>query len=189
MCIRLKEEMGVDNMLKREEELLRITFSRLSKMTNVTILQENARKRIGIVSFIIKGAPYNLIVRLLNDKFGIQTRGGCSCAGTYGHYLLDVDPTWSHRIPGDIDSGDMSSKPVWIRVSLHPTMTDREVEFIMDAIESTASSFRERMEAYDHDPASNEYSIKGGTAREQRCVENWLKYGHQFTAGRVRFQT
>jgi selenocysteine lyase/cysteine desulfurase len=175
MCIRLKEEMGVENMLHREEELLKIVFSRLSEMTNVTVLQGNARKRLGIISFMVKGAHYNLIVRLLNDKFGIQTRGGCSCAGTYGHQLLKVDRLRSHTIWSAIRSGDLSSKPGWIRVSIHPTMTDQEIEFIMEAIESTASRFMEWMTDYYYDRSSNEYAIKEGTAKEQHWVENWFK--------------
>jgi selenocysteine lyase/cysteine desulfurase len=174
MCIRLKEEMGVKNILHREEELLEIALTRLSEMTNVIILQGNARKRLGIISFIVKGAHYNLIVRLLNDKFGIQTRGGCSCAGTYGHHLLNVDQTWSHKIRNAIHFGDMSSKPGWVRVSIHPTMTDREIEFIMDAIESTAANFHEWMADYYYDTSANEYFIKKETTKEQHCVEDWF---------------
>jgi len=175
MCIRLKEAMGVKNILQREEELLKIAFTRLSEMTNVTILQSNVKRRLGIISFIVKGAHYNLIVRLLNDKFGIQTRGGCSCAGTYGHRLLRVDQAWSHKIWRAIHSGDLSSKPGWVRVSLHPTMTDQELEFIMDAIESTASNFREWMKDYYYDTSSNEYTPREGTAKEQHGVEDWFK--------------
>ncbi|HLZ16254.1 MAG TPA: aminotransferase class V-fold PLP-dependent enzyme, partial [Cyclobacteriaceae bacterium] len=176
MCIRLKEEMGVRNILQREEELLTIAFARLSEMTDVFLLQGNAKKRLGIISFMVKGAHYNLIVRLLNDKFGIQTRGGCSCAGTYGHQLLNVDAAQSQKIWRAIQYGDLSSKPGWIRVSIHPTMTDGEIEFIMDAIESTASSFREWMADYDYDQSSNEYTIKKGTEKEQHRVEDWFKF-------------
>jgi selenocysteine lyase/cysteine desulfurase len=185
MCIRLKEEMGIDNMLRREEELLKIAFTRLSEMTNVTVLQSNARKRLGIISFIVKGAHYNLIVRLLNDKFGIQTRGGCSCAGTYGHQLLNVDQVRSYKIWSAIQAGDISSKPGWIRVSIHPTMTGQEIEFIMDAIESTASNFREWMTDYYYDTSSNEYIIKKGTAKEQQWIEDWFKFGYQVGDCRV----
>jgi selenocysteine lyase/cysteine desulfurase len=184
MCIRLKEEMGVKNILQREEELLKIAFARLSEMTDVTILQGNARKRLGIISFVVEGAHYNLIVRLLNDKFGVQTRGGCSCAGTYGHQLLNVDRAQSHKIWSAIHSGDLSSKPGWIRVSIHPTMTGQEIEFIMDAIESTASQFREWMKDYYYDTASNEYTIKEGTAKEQHWVEDWFKFGYQVGTGK-----
>jgi selenocysteine lyase/cysteine desulfurase len=182
MCIRLKEEMGVKNILRREEELLKIAFGRLSEMANVTVLQCNARKRLGIISFMVKSAHYNLIVRLLNDRYGIQTRGGCSCAGTYGHHLLNVDQAWSHKIWSAIDSGDLSSKPGWIRVSLHPTMTDREIEFIMDAIELTSSNFREWMANYHYDSSSNEYAIKGGIENELHGLDDWFKSGRQIVA-------
>lgn len=182
MCIRLKEEMGVGKILQREEELLKITFSRLSEVTNITILQGDVRKRLAVVSFIITDAHYNLIVRLLNDKFGIQARGGCSCAGTYGHQLLNVDRARSREIWNAIHSGDMSSKPGWIRVSLHPTMTDNEVEFIMNAIDSTASNFREWMTDYDYDVASNEYTIKDETGKEQHCMEDLFKFEYQVDA-------
>ena len=185
MCIRLKEAMGIKNILRREEELVKIAFTRMSEMTNVIILQGNARKRLGIISFIVKGAHYNLVVRLLNDKFGIQTRGGCSCAGTYGHHLLNVDQTRSQKIWSAIHSGDLSAKPGWVRVSIHPTMTDEEIEFIMDAIESTASNVREWMSDYYYDTASNEYKIKEGPSQEERWVEDWFKFGHQLDARKV----
>jgi selenocysteine lyase/cysteine desulfurase len=175
MCIRLKEQMGVKNMLRREQELMKIVFTRFSRMTNVIVLQANERERLGIVSFLVKGAHYNLIVKLLNDRFGIQTRGGCSCAGTYGHYLLKVDQTLSHKIWTSIHSGDMSSKPGWIRLSIHPTMTNQEVEFIMDAIELVAARFSDWMVDYSYDTSSNEYIIRDAMAHEQHWVENWLK--------------
>jgi selenocysteine lyase/cysteine desulfurase len=177
MCIRLKEEMGIHNMLRREDELLAIVFTRFSAMPNVMVLQANARKRLGIISFIVKDVHYNLIVRLLNDRFGIQTRGGCSCAGTYGHHLLNVDQAWSHKIWDAIHSGNLSSKPGWIRISIHPTMTDEEVEFIMDAIESTVLNFNEWMTDYYYDASSNEYVLKEGIAREQQVVEDWFSLG------------
>ena len=174
MCIRLKEEMGVENILNREEDMLQIIFKRLQKMKNVEILEGNMKKRLGVISFIVNGAHYNLIVKILNDRFGIQTRGGCSCAGTYGHKLLHVNEIRSLEILNSIRSGNMSGKPGWIRLSIHPTMTNAEVDFIMDAIELTASHFQIWMEDYDYNPESNEYSFKGMDAEEQGTIENWF---------------
>jgi selenocysteine lyase/cysteine desulfurase len=175
MCVRLKEDMGIENMLMRERELVRIAFDRFSKIKNVTVLQGNVRERLGVISFTVKGAHYNLVVRLLNDRFGLQTRGGCSCAGTYGHKLLNVDKAASYKILDALTSGDMSSKPGWIRLSLHPTMTDKEIEFIMDAIELTAANFGDWMNDYDCNPLSNEYRLKGEMEKEQHLVEGWFK--------------
>jgi selenocysteine lyase/cysteine desulfurase len=174
MCIRLKEEMGVENILNREEEMLKAIFDRLPKMKNVEILEGNIKKRLGVISFIVKGAHYNLIVKILNDRFGIQTRGGCSCAGTYGHMLLHVDEIRSYEILDLIRSGNLLCKPGWIRLSIHPTMTNAEIDFMMDAIELTASHFQKWMEDYTYDPETNEYSFKGIEAKEQGKMKEWF---------------
>jgi selenocysteine lyase/cysteine desulfurase len=174
MCIRLKEEMGVENILQREEELLRILFTGLSKIDNLEILEGDRRKRLGIVSFIIHGAHYNLIVKILNDRFGIQTRGGCSCAGTYGHHLLRVSPSQSHEILNAIRAGDLHSKPGWIRLSVHPTMTNAELIFIMDAIRSTAGNFKTWMQDYLYDPGLNEFCFKGPAPDGNIDIRDWF---------------
>ena len=174
MCIRLKEVMGVENIRKREEEILRIVFDRFSKMKNVEILEAKTQKRLGVISFIVKEAPYNLIVKILNDRFGIQTRGGCSCAGTYGHMLLGVDEIRSYQILDSIRSGNLSCKPGWVRLSIHPTMSNAEIDFIMNAIEMTVSNFMEWIKDYTYDPQSNEYCFKGLETAEQNRVRDWF---------------
>jgi selenocysteine lyase/cysteine desulfurase len=158
MCIRLKEKMGVVNLLKREEEQLAIVFGRLSKIKNLEILEGHVKKRLGVISFVLQDAPYNLVVKILNDRFGIQTRGGCSCAGTYGHALLGVNKRRSQEIRNRILSGDLSTKPGWVRLSIHPTMTDGEIDFIMDAIELTAKHLPQWKKDYEYMAETNEFS-------------------------------
>lgn len=174
MCTRLKEKMGVEKILKREEELLDIIFSRFSKIGNVEVLEGQIKTRLGVVSFIVKGAHYSLIVRLLNDRFGVQARGGCSCAGTYGHHLLRVDMVKSHQILNQINSGDLSCKPGWTRLSIHPTMTNAEVNWIMNAIELTAAHFQDWAKDYAYDAESNEYFFKGSRDKNKNLVEDWF---------------
>jgi selenocysteine lyase/cysteine desulfurase len=176
MCIRLKEEMGVENILQREEELLRLIFNRFSAIKNIEILRGNIKKRLGVISFVVKGAHYNLIVKILNDRFGIQVRGGCSCAGTYGHQLLHVNKAWSYGILDSIRAGDLLCKPGWIRLSIHPAMTNAEIDFIMDAIELTAANYREWMNDYQYDRETNEYFFKGLEAKEHGIVEDWFNF-------------
>ena len=153
MCISLKEEMGVDRILEREHHILNILWEIIAPLPNLHILAQRHRERLAIVSFYIDDLHFNLGVRLLNDKFGIQARGGCSCAGTYGHYLLHIDPGRSKEITSLIDQGDYSEKPGWIRVSLHPTMTDREVRYIGESIRELTSNHRAWRDEYDFDPA------------------------------------
>ncbi|GGB20706.1 aminotransferase class V-fold PLP-dependent enzyme [Puia dinghuensis] len=140
MCIQLKEEMGIDNIRRRETEMLKILFDRFEAIPGIHILAENNRERLGIISFIVDGAHHDHIVQLLNDRFGIQARGGCSCAGPYGHLLLNIDKPRSYKIWHRLRAGDINSKPGWIRLSFHPTMTDADIHYIMDAVESTVAS-------------------------------------------------
>ena len=174
LAIKLKEEMGVENMLKREEELLKIIFERLPIIPGVEILEGQNQHRLGVVSFIIHGAHFNLVVKLLNDRFGIQTRGGCACAGTYGHMLLHVDQLHSYEILDEIHQGDLSCKPGWIRMSVHPVMTDEEIRFILDAIEQVALHYNEWKQDYIYEPDTNEYHHETFMEKTVNLVNDWF---------------
>lgn len=148
LCFALKSEMGVDNMLKREEELLAKAFERLERIGNLQILQGNLKNRLGCISFYIEGMHFNFGVKLLNDLFGIQVRGGCACAGTYGHYLLGISQSDSNEILQRIKNGDLFARPGWIRLSLHPTLTEEELDAILDGIEFVAANFKSLEDQY-----------------------------------------
>lgn len=126
LSVKLKEQMGVDNILRREHELVHTIFKKLDPVSNIKILASQHKERLGVISFYIDHLHFNLGVKILNDKFGIQTRGGCSCAGTYGHFLLHVDQKMSNELTNEISIGDLVRKPGWIRMSIHPTTTNAE---------------------------------------------------------------
>ncbi|WP_335872857.1 aminotransferase class V-fold PLP-dependent enzyme [Bacillus sp. 2205SS5-2] len=157
LCIELKEAMGVEQMERREEELLDLLFTRLSQIDKVKIMADQHTKRLPIVSFFVEGIHFNLIVRLLNDLYGIQVRGGCSCAGTYGHYLLNIDEETSHSISSQIDLGGLVAKPGWIRVSLHPTMQDKDVLYFISSLREIIENIEELSVQYEHVPQLNDY--------------------------------
>ncbi len=157
LCIELKEKMGVDKIKHREAELVKIAFSELKRISDLHILAENIENRLGAISFYIDNIHYNLVVKLLNDRFGIQVRGGCSCAGTYGHYLLHVSPDQSHHITEKIDHGDYSEKPGWVRLSLHPTMTDDELLLITQALKDIVKNISIWEKDYKYDSSINEF--------------------------------
>ena len=176
LCIRLKEEMGVERMLAREKELLAIAWPALRSIPGIHILADQARDRLGIISFYSDKVHYNLMVRLLNDRYGIQVRGGCSCAGTYGHYLLHVDPSRSKAITDAIDHGDLSSKPGWVRFSLHPTMTDEEVRYVLEAIREINEKSRELAADYVYSPETNEYRHRDFDQEDEKArIESWFE--------------
>jgi selenocysteine lyase/cysteine desulfurase len=153
LCVQLKEEMGVENILAREHDLLKILWDKLTAIPTVQILAAEHSDRLPIVSFYIDDLHFNLAVKLLNDKFGIQSRGGCSCAGTYGHYLMNVLEDDSKTITDQINKGNYYLKPGWVRVSLHPTMTEEEVLFIADGITELAKKHKEWTDGYSFDPS------------------------------------
>jgi selenocysteine lyase/cysteine desulfurase len=134
LAMKVKEQMGTTAIAKQERVLTITLMERLNDMLNVHVLDHLLTDRIGIVSFYVSGLSHNLIVRLLNDRFGIQARGGCSCAGTYGHYLLDISREKSKSITDLVDAGEYAAKPGWVRLSLHPTMTIDDIHFIADSV-------------------------------------------------------
>lgn len=160
LAIELKEQMGVKNILAREEELLQIALPGLRNIRGIQILANNIDDRIGVISFFHPEIHFNLIVKLLNDKFGIQTRGGCACAGTYGHYLLEVSHDQSNEITDMINHGDLSEKPGWVRWSLHPTMSNEEVHNFLEAVDETVSNIKTLEKDYVYLPRKNEFIHK-----------------------------
>ena len=174
LCVRLKEDMGIENILKREEFLLDIIFSYLKNDPHVTILADHFQHRLGVVSFYIKDLHYNLGVKLLNDRYGIQVRGGCSCAGTYGHYLLEVAQDVSNIVTQQINKGDLTNKPGWIRMSIHPTMTDNEVTFICEAIKALGEKHEEWSKDYRYDALSNEFYHVHFKDKTEEMVMEWF---------------
>lgn len=175
LAIGVKEAMGAENIQAREREIVGYAMDRLLAMPGVHVLAPEIRHRLAIFSFYIEGLHYNLVVRLLNDRFGVQARGGCSCAGTYGHYLLHVDPTRSKAITDRIDAGDLSEKPGWVRISFHPTTTTAEMQTVLDAVAAVAKHGAEWAADYEYSPRSNEYVHRGADRGIAHTVDAWFQ--------------
>jgi selenocysteine lyase/cysteine desulfurase len=157
LSIKLKQQMGTENIRKREAELVDILYQELSRIPKLEILHKQHKNRLCIISFYQPDIHFNLIVRLLSDRFGIQTRGGCSCAGTYGHILLGVDEQTSEEITCQIDAGDLSQKPGWVRISMHPTSTDDEARFIGNAVNQIVQNIRQWELDYQFEAGLGDY--------------------------------
>ena len=175
LAIQLKEEMGVENILEREHQLTEIIFKSLGAIENINILAPQHQDRLGVISFYITDLHYNLGVKLLNDKFGIQTRGGCSCAGTYGHYLLHVDQETSNSIVCQISAGDLEHKPGWIRMSIHPTTTNNEIQYVCNSIKELAMHHQEWKNEYNYNSNTNEFFHKNDLKLESKMVDSWFE--------------
>ncbi len=176
LAIQLKEQMGVKNILDREDEMIPMLLKGLRNIDSIHVLDDKGRNRLGVISFYSESIHYNLIVKLLNDRFGIQTRGGCSCAGTYGHCLFNIGPEQSKKITDTIDKGDQSTKPGWVRVSLHPTIQTSEVEGFIAAVKEIQLHIKEWGKDYSYDKQSNEFIHKNESQKEnKKRIKKWFE--------------
>lgn len=157
LCISLKEQMGIDKILQREQELVSLLLDQLNRIPELHVAEADKTERLGIISFYIDNLHYNLVVKLLNDRFGFQLRGGCFCAGTYGHYLLSINHEASKKITNLIDTGDFSTKPGLVRFSIHPTMTNQEIYQFISALKQMIANGDAWKKDYRYDPKTNDF--------------------------------
>lgn len=162
LVTRLKNEMDLTKIAEREHHLTGLAIDALKAVPGLTVLEERNRDRLGIVSFVVEDKDYALIVKLLSDKFGIQARGGCSCAGPYGHFLLDVSDETSLAIRSEIMQGDATRKPGWVRISLHPTMRDTEVFRITEAVREIVEHYDQFAAGYTFNSAQHSWHSVSG---------------------------
>jgi len=161
LAVLLKEKMSIEKMAEREQELKDRLMEGLETVPGLSELEADQRNRLGYISFFVTGVHHNLIVRLLSDRYGIQTRGGCSCAGTYGHVLLQIDFHESQRITQKIDLGDLSEKPGWVRISIHPTMKNKEIDFIIFALQEIHKNYTQWQDEYEFNLHTGDFELRG----------------------------
>ncbi|MDP4290526.1 MAG: aminotransferase class V-fold PLP-dependent enzyme [Bacteroidota bacterium] len=175
LAIEVKNKMGVENIHKREAELTTTAFRELDNIPGLHILAENQKDRLGIISFYMTGVHFNLVAKLLSDRYGVQVRGGCACAGTYGHYLLHVSYEKSHKIADRINYGDLSEKPGWVRLSLHPTMTDQELETVVRGLREIKANYKSWGHDYVYNKHTNEFRHISEHGERDEIVNSWFR--------------
>ena len=143
LVFQLKAAVGVDTIRAHESDFVHRAMAAWSSVPQLRILGNPAAERLSIVSFVIERPNerflhHNFVVALLNDLFGIQSRGGCSCAGPYGHHLLGIDLKTSHAFEQQITGGCEGIKPGWVRVNFNYFISDTVFEYIVAAVEFIA---------------------------------------------------
>ena len=176
LALELKEQMGVENILKREQELTLLAFAELRQLSSIKILADKMKDRLGIISFYHEKIHFNLIVKLLSDRYGIQVRGGCVCAGTYGHFLLEVSYERSKEITDKINHGDLSEKPGWVRWSLHPTMTNDEVHYVVQSLKNIVENIDNWQKDYLYLKNKNEFIHRDHAVKSSEYVDEWFHF-------------
>jgi selenocysteine lyase/cysteine desulfurase len=158
LVFQLKGRVGVDTIREREHSFIRRAIDSWSTNPNIRILGNPKADRLSIVSFIInheeKVLHHNYVVAVLNDLFGIQARGGCSCAGPYGHRLLGIDSETSARFEAAIADGCEVIKPGWVRVNFNYFIPEEEFEYIIEAVHMTARDGWKLLPLYEFEPST-----------------------------------
>jgi hypothetical protein len=166
LVFQLKLAVGAAEIRRREESFIRRAVERWRQEPNLEILGNVDLERLSIVSFVVKHRGrylhHNFVVALLNDLFGIQSRGGCSCAGPYGHRLLGIDIDRSHEFEREISRGCEGIKPGWVRVNFNYFIPETVFEFILDAVELVAAEGWRLLPEYRFDALTGLWTHKAG---------------------------
>jgi len=143
LVFQLKEAVGWETIRAREHDFITRAIASWSQHPNLLILGNKDAWRLSIVSFVVRHQDaylhHNFVVALLNDLFGIQARGGCSCAGPYGHRLLGIDLATSKEFEREIVRGCEGIKPGWVRVNFNYFLSETQFQFLLDAIHLVAT--------------------------------------------------
>ncbi len=196
LVFQLKAQVGAEAIRAREESFIERALRAWTVVPGLEVLGDLRARRLSIVSFVIRhGERYlhhDYVVALLNDLFGIQSRGGCSCAGPYGHRLLGIDLERSHGFEREILHGCEGIKPGWVRVSFNYFISEAVFGYILAAVELVARSAG----ACCRTTAWRRPAGAGGTRRDRRrrpsrCTTSATRdrawpSGHTDTASRNR---
>jgi selenocysteine lyase/cysteine desulfurase len=161
LVFQLKDAVGTDAIREREVDFIQRAIASWSENPKITILGNSEAWRLSIVSFIVRHRDaylhHNFVVALLNDLFGIQSRGGCGCAGPYGHRLLGIDLEASKEFEREILRGCEGIKPGWVRVNFNYFLSETQFQFILDAIHLVATHGWKLLPQYTFDPDTGEW--------------------------------
>jgi len=176
----LKQSVGTDLIAAREQQLWRHVLRRWENSPGIEVLGSHTAARLSIISFRIRHRTrylhHNFVVALLNDLFGIQARGGCSCAGPYGHRLLAIGPARSHAFREEIGHGCDGIKPGWTRVNLNYFISAATAGYIAAAVELIAADGYRLLPAYRFDPRTGLWRHAAGPPRPQLTLAD-VSYG------------
>ena len=169
LVFQLKDAVGVPEIARREQRFVRKAIAAWEAHPNLMILGSHEADRLSIVSFVVRDGDqpgrylhHNFVVGVLNDLFGIQSRGGCSCAGPYGHRLLGIDLDRSHEFEREITRGSEGIKPGWVRVNFNYFIDDETLDYIIGAVSLLADEGRALLPWYRFAPDSGLWRHRDG---------------------------
>ncbi len=144
----LKHRIGIERMRDIEHGYMERALNHLRGNPDITVLGKQGVEGLAIISIVVKGAHHSLVTALLNDKFGIQARAGCMCAGPYGHELLGIDRTVSDQIRRQLKDGHIGIKPGWVRISFSPVTSEEDFRTLLEGVDFVAANWRSFQDRY-----------------------------------------
>jgi len=158
LAFSLQQQVGTDVIEAREENFVSRALESWKQSPNMDVLGNTEVDRLAIVSFRIKHDDkflhYGFVAALLNDVFGIQARGGCSCAGPYGHTLLGMDMAYSKAIESELLNGNMLLRPGWVRINFNYFIDEETYQYLVGAIQLVAAHGWRLLPFYHFDQVS-----------------------------------
>jgi selenocysteine lyase/cysteine desulfurase len=180
LVFQLKQAVGHVEIERREREFVRTAITSWEQNPNVDVLGSHDADRLSIVSFVIRYGDqflhHNFVVALLNDLFGIQARGGCSCAGPYGHRLLGIDLDRSHSFQREVGRGREGIKPGWVRVNFNYFIDNATFDYIVEAVHIIANRGAALLTEYRFEPDTGQWH-HNATTREPAMTLRGVSYG------------
>jgi selenocysteine lyase/cysteine desulfurase len=151
-----KDAIGAQAMRRRNAELARRAMDAWTGAERIELLGSLTAERLPIFSFRVKDGHgglvhHQLATRMLSDRYGIQARGGCACAGPYVHRLLGIDAAQSERVRRAILAGEEMEKPGFVRLNFSVLLTDAKAAFIRDSVIELARDAEGLAAGYDCD--------------------------------------
>ncbi|MBA2664531.1 MAG: aminotransferase class V-fold PLP-dependent enzyme [Bradymonadaceae bacterium] len=187
LVFQLKRAVGEDVIREREIAFVSQAIARWGQNPNVRILGNVNAWRLSIVSLVIRHREHylhhNFVVALLNDLLGIQARGGCSCAGPYGHRLLGIDLDTSKEFEREIVRGCEGIKPGWVRLNFNYFISETVFEFLVEAVDLVATHGWKLLPHYAFDPVSGVWRHRGGRPDPALSLSD-LRY----TTGKLQYR-
>jgi hypothetical protein len=182
LVFQLKEAVGAETIQALERSFIRRAVESWGANPNIELLGNLKAERLSIVSFVVRRGPrylhHNFVVALLNDLFGIQARGGCSCAGPYGHRLLGIDIDRSHAFEREITRGCEGIKPGWVRVNFNYFISEVVFDYLLEAVHLVADQGWKLLGDYRFDPATALWRHRRGPVEPPLRLDR-LRYDDQ----------
>lgn len=177
LVFKVKQGISVPVISALEHDFVSRAIDALDAHPNIQVLGNKTAKRLSIVSFTMKCNSgkylhHNFAVAILNDLFGIQARGGCSCAGPYGHRLLGIDDEQSEEFEKEIVQGCQGIKPGWVRVNFNYFISEETFEFILKAIALVAEHGHKLLPLYEFNTVTARWRHQDGAVTPQLSLND-----------------